>query len=160
MKQNRFRSQRDFEKYRLQLKTSFRERLFLSTIFWYLKVFVFLHLSLFLHKSQWFRIFYRLFLIFLNCDQDLVFSIVVRRFKKKRKKKEFHDFFRSLNISNNSFFYVDVWFSAIIFVFFLRRNVVTRTFDFLLVSFETSFFLKLSERKKKNEILVLICCSF
>ncbi len=39
-------------------------------------------------------------------------------------------------------------------------NIVTKTSDFLLVSPETSSFLKLSERKKKNEILVLINCSF
>ncbi len=84
---------------------------------------------------------------------------LVCRSTLQKKKKKFHDFFRSINISNNSFFYVDVRFSAIIFVFFLKRNAVTRTFDSLLVSLETSFFLKLSERKKKNGILILICCS-
>ncbi len=42
---------------------------------------------------------------------------------------------------------------------FFEVHNVTRTFDSLLVSFGTSSFLKLSERKKKNEILVLISCS-
>ncbi len=78
---------------------------------------------------------------------------------QKKKKQNTHDFFRSINISNNSFFYVDVRFFAIIFVFFLRRNVVTRILDSLFVLLETSFFLKLSETEKKNEILILVCCS-
>jgi hypothetical protein len=37
--------------------------------------------------------------------------------------------------------------------------VVMKTFDFLLIFLETFFFLNLSEKKKKNEIFVLINCS-
>jgi hypothetical protein len=96
--------------------------------------------SRFLHFSS--------FQMFSDFLQNLVLSTVVRRLFKKKKKKKISKISRSHNNLK-----IDFLFSTfdLFFVFFQKKNDCHENFRFFFVFFETSFFLNLSERKKKNE---------
>jgi hypothetical protein len=114
------------------------------------------------HKSQFFQILQFLFKI----KQIFTFFVVLDVFrfssessffdcrsssfqkKKRKKKKKISKISRSHNNLK-----IDFFFSTFdsFFVFFQKRSDCHENFRFFFVSLETSFFLNLSERKKKNE---------
>jgi hypothetical protein len=101
------------------------------------------------HVFQKFLVRFDLSHVFRRFFRFLRFLIVVRQIQKKKKKKILRIFESHNNLKIDFLFRRSILIA--IFVFFQKRSDCHENFRFSFVSFETSFFLNLSERKKKNE---------